>query len=321
MRGRAKILGVVTAILAVLSVGVSVAGCGNSEIDKSEVTLRVRPEGSAERQLLGQIYAQALKAAGYRVRIGSGEFGSAGSLEEIKERKLAGTPEYLSTILFYEFGVEIENIPTETHTAYGQLRLGLDKQGLVAFPPAPYSIENVVGMLRKTAEERGLKKNSDLKGKAEKMTIKAPTYCHVSVECMAGIEASYGTHFESISYEKALSPELSWWRTEPDFRYEVLEDGEADASILYNTDGRLATEGDKFIILEDDKHIFPASNFVWITSQDVVDEAGPDYEKTIVAAQKGLTLPVIQRLNAKMEAGKTPAEAASEYLQSVGFAR
>jgi osmoprotectant transport system substrate-binding protein len=304
--------------LSAFALGSIAGGCGgDSAVDKAEVTLRVRPEGSSERRLLGQIYAQALKSAGYRVKVVPTSLGSTNSFDEVKAGKLAGYPEYLSTILFYEFGVEIESIPQRTPIAYRKLKGNLDRQQLVAFPPAPYSIENAVGMLRKTAEERGLRKNSDLKGKAEKMTIKGPTYCHVSVECVAGIERYYGTAFESISYEEALTPELTWWRGEPDFRYEVLEDGESDASILYNTDGRLASEGNRFVILEDDKHIFPASNFVWVTSQDVVDEAGPDCEKTIVEAQKGLTLPVIQRLNAKLEAGKSPAAVASEYLKSL----
>ena len=93
----------------------------------------------------------------------------------------------------------------------------------------------------------------------------------------------------------------------------------SDASILFNTDGRLATEKGKFVILEDDKNIFPASNFVWVTSPEVVEEAGPDYEKTIVEAQKGLTLTTMRKLNAEMERGKAPAEVAAGYLESIGY--
>jgi osmoprotectant transport system substrate-binding protein len=310
---RARSLATLVAFAFVLVI----VGCGaDAPVDKSEVALTVRSEGSPERRLLGQIYAQALKMAGYRVENAPESLQAKFRLEGLKAKQISGYPEYMSTSLFYDFGVEIEDIPTETRAAYRELKRNLEKQKLTAFGPATYGIENTVGMLRKVAKERGLQTNSDLKGKAEKMTIKAPTYCHVSVECLGGIEQHYDTAFEIVSYERALTPELTWWRAEPDFRYEVLEDGVADASILFNTDGRLARGQEKFVVLKDDKRIFPASNFVWVTSQDAVEEAGPDYERTIVDAQKGLTLRVIRELNAKMEFdGKSPAAVAAEYLE------
>lgn len=308
----------VLTLLLTLSAIVAGAGCGGEDtVDKSEVTLKLRPEGSPERQLLGHIYAQALRQAGYKVKKAPrATFGSTIAFDEVQEGKLAGYPEYLSTILFYKFGVEIEDIPPKTRPAYKQARANFEKEGLTAFPPAPYSIENVVALLPETAKENGLEKLSDLKGKAEKLTIKGPTYCHVSVECVGGIERYYDTAFESISYESAATPELTWWRPEPEYRYQVLEKGASDATILFNTDGRLATDGKKFVVLEDDKDVFPASNFVWVTSPEVIDEAGPDYEKAIVEAQKGLTLKVIRELNAELEQGRKPAAVAAEYLSS-----
>ena len=45
-------------------------------------------------------------------------------------------------------------------------------------------------------------------------------------------------------------------------------------------------------------------------------KAGPDYEKTIVEVQKGLTLPVMQELDARVELEKqSPAKAAAAYLE------
>lgn len=315
----------VQAILPIVLVLVTIVGCGSdAPVDKGEVTLKIRPEGSPERRLLGQIYAQALDLAGYDVKVGgSPKIGSTSFLEEIKSGRLAGFPEYLSTALHYDFDVEIEDIPAQTRAAHAQVKTKFEKEGLAAFPPTPYGIENAVGMLRRTAEKRGLRTISDLTHQPAKMAVKGPSYCHVSVECLGGIERHYpGRAFQSISYERARTPELTWWRAEPDWRYEVLEDGEAGASFLYNTDGRLAREKAKFVILEDDRHIFPASNMFWLTSADLVDEAGPDYEKTIAKAQAGLTIPVMQELNAQMELdGKTPAEVAAGYLRSIGHAR
>ena len=308
-------------MLISLCFGLAVAGCGgDAPADTSEVTLKVRPEGTPERRLVGEIYAQALRSAGFEVRRAPrAKVGSTISFNDLKAGKLSGYPEYLSRILFDSLDLRIDGIPANTQIAYRYLNGQLQKQDLTAFPPAPYSIANAVGFLRKTAAKYGLKTNSDLKGKAEKMTIGSPTYCNISTECLTGIEVHYNTAFEAVVFEPAFSIELTWWRAEPDYRYEVLEDGITDASILYNTDGRLATEASKFVILEEDKDIFPASNFVWVTSEEVIEEAGPGYEKAIVEAQKGLTLPVIRRLNAEMEKGNPPAAVAAKYLRSIGI--
>jgi len=318
------VLGKTVVMVLMLSIVGAIAGCGGSgspDPTPAEVTLSVRPEGSPEERILSAIYAQALKAAGYKVKPAPEPgFGVATGLEAVKSGQVSGSPEHLSTVLANDLGVEVGDLPSNADVAYQQAKSRFEKQGLTAFPPTPFGIANAVGMLRKTAEKHGLETDSDLKGQAEDMTIKAPTYCHVSVECLGGIEEHYDTAFESVSYEKALSNALEWWRPEPSWRYEVLEDGESDASMLYTTDGRLATDKGKFVILEDDKHVFPAGNVVWVTSPGVVEEAGPEYEKTIVAVQKGLTLPAMRELNARVELEKqSPAEAAAAYLKEIGY--
>ena len=77
---------------------------------------------------------------------------------------------------------------------------------------------------------------------------------------------------------------------------------------------------EKFVILEDDKNVFPAGNIIFVTSKKVAEEAGPDYEKTILNVQKGLTLEVMQELDARVELEKqTPKEAAAAYLEAAGY--
>jgi glycine betaine/choline ABC-type transport system substrate-binding protein len=103
-------------------------------------------------------------------------------------------------------------------------------------------------------------------------------------------------------------------------RYTVLEKGQADLSILFTTDPQLSAESDKFVILEDDKKVFPAGNVLFVTSEKVAKEAGSDYEATIVQVQEGLTLPVMQELDARVELEKkTAKEVAGEYLKEAGY--
>jgi glycine betaine/choline ABC-type transport system substrate-binding protein len=66
--------------------------------------------------------------------------------------------------------------------------------------------------------------------------------------------------------------------------------------------------------------VFPAGNPVFVASQATVDEAGPDFQETIEAVQEGLTLEVMQELNARVDVDKeTPEAVATQYLQESGY--
>jgi len=51
-----------------------------------------------------------------------------------------------------------------------------------------------------------------------------------------------------------------------------------------------------------------------------VQKAGPDYMATIEKVQQGLTLQVMQELNARVDIDKQdPAEVATQYLEEDGY--
>ena len=132
--------------------------------------------------------------------------------------------------------------------------------------------------------------------------------CRQRIDCLAGLEQLYGLKFKSFH------------PVDIGLRYTVLEKGQADLSILFTTDPQLAAESDKFVILEDDKEVFPAGNVLFVTTDKVAEEAGPDYEKTIIQVQEGLTLEVMQELDARVELEKKSAkEVAGEYLEEAGY--
>jgi glycine betaine/choline ABC-type transport system substrate-binding protein len=105
-----------------------------------------------------------------------------------------------------------------------------------------------------------------------------------------------------------------------DLRYTVLDKGQADLSILFTTDAQLSAEADKYVILEDDQKLFPSGNVIFVTDQQVVEEAGPDYEKTITQVQSGLTEKVMQELSARVDIDRQePGDVAQQYLQEAGY--
>ena len=102
-------------------------------------------------------------------------------------------------------------------------------------------------------------------------------------------------------------------------RYEVLDKGNADLSILFTTDAQLFTSSD-YVLLEDDQGVLPAGNVTFVASQEAADEAGEDFGATIEAVQSDLSLEVMQELNARVDIDKEePAAVAQEYLQEFGY--
>ncbi len=315
-----------TGLLLALALSLSVAACGSSSDSSSseseaaegsaivsnpenaKVKLTIGSKNFPEQEILGEIYAQALAAAGYTVKSDLNLGSETVALQSVKSGAISGYPEYASTALTSFFGLEPEEVPSGADPAYEKAKAEFEKEGLTAFPPTPFASANAVGTTKKFAEEEGLETVSDLEGKSESMSLYGSPECRQRIDCLAGLEKYYGLKFKSFH------------PVDIGLRYKVLENGQANLSILFTTDPQLSAEKDKFVILEDDKHVFPAGNVIFVTKKSTAEAAGPDYEKTIVEVQKGLTLPVVQELDARVELEKqTPKEAAAAYLESAGY--
>ncbi len=323
---RARVL---LAALAALALALGVAACGSSSDSTSstseeggaagaiepnpengKVSLTIGSKNFPEQEILGEIYAQALSAAGYKVKSDLNLGSETVAHQAVKNGTVSGYPEYASTALTSFFALEPEEVPSDATEAWEKANEEFEKEGLVAFEPTPFASANAVGTLKKTAETYGLENVSDLEGVSEKLTLYGSPECRQRIDCLAGLEKLYGLRFKSFH------------PVDIGLRYTVLEKGQADLSILFTTDPQLSAEKDKFVILEDDKHVFPAGNVIFVSKKSTVEKAGPDYEKTILQVQEGLTLKVMQELDARVELEKeTPAAAAKAYLESAGYVK
>ena len=313
------------AMLLALALTVGVAACGSdddgdsgeggngggaivSNPDNGKVSLTIGSKNFPEQEILGEIYAQALEAAGYKVKTDLNLGSETVALKAVKSGQISGYPEYASTALTSFFGKEPEEVPADAQGAWEEANAEFEKEGLTAFEPTPFASANAVGTTTETAEKYDLENVSDLEGVSEELTLYGSPECRQRIDCLAGLEQLYGLKFKSF---KPVDIGL---------RYTVLEKGQADLSILFTTDPQLSAEKDKFVILEDDKEVFPAGNVIFVTTQKVNEEAGPDYEETILQVQEGLTLEVMQELDARVELERqTPKEAAASYLKSAGY--
>jgi glycine betaine/choline ABC-type transport system substrate-binding protein len=307
----------------VLALGVAACGGGNDNNDtgtgtnnpanliksnpaNKDVTLTVGSKNFTEEYILGNIYAQALQAAGYNVKTNLNLGSEVIAYKALQDGQISGYPEYTSTLLESIFGKQ--SVPADAQAAYAQAKQELEAKGQTAFPPTPFADANALGMLKSKADELGVTKISDLQGKSQDLTLYGSPECRERTDCLVGLEKTYGLQFKSFN------------PVDIGLRYTVLDKGQADASILFTSDAQLSSNPDKYVLLQDDKGIFPSGNVIWVTDQPTVQKAGPDYMATIVKVQKGLTLPVIRELNARVDVDKQdPADVATQYLKEDGY--
>jgi osmoprotectant transport system substrate-binding protein len=315
------------ALLAALVLALAVAACGDDDDDDSGeettteasataieenpdnngVSLTIGSKNFTEQIVLGEIYAQALEAAGYDVSTDLNLGDEQVALRALESGEISGYPEYTSTALTSFFDFAPEDVPSNAQEAFAASEADFADQGLVAYPPTPFSSANAVGLLQETADELGVTTISDLEGQSQDLDLYGSPECRERIDCLVGLEENYGLEFKSFT------------PVDIGLRYEVLDNGDADLSILFTTDAQLFATQD-YTILEDDQGVLPAGNVIFIATQEAVDEAGPDFGATIEQVQENLSLEVMQELNARVDIDREkPADAARAYLEEFGY--
>src|SRR3954453_6499365 len=233
------------------SSGGTSTGAANPKVIKSNSangskTVTIGSKNFTEEFILGQIYAQALKAAGYNVKtqlnLGSEQI----ALRALKSGQVDAYPEYTGTALTSFFKMKATDVPHDAQQAADLVVQKFAPQGIVALQATPFTDSNGVGMLKSKADKLGISKISDLKAKAGSLTFSGTPECPQRPDCLLGLKQVYGLKFKKVS---AVDPSL---------RHTVPTTKKADVSIVYTTDGQLA-QG-KELLLQDDKHLFPPYN-------------------------------------------------------------
>ena len=318
------------ALLAAFVLSIAIAACGDDSSDSSSsgesstsgdtnaslieanpdnegVQLTIGSKNFTEQFILGEIYAQALEAAGYDVSTDLNLGSEQVALKALQSGSISGYPEYTSTALTSFFKLAPEDVPGDAQEAVEQTQGDFADLGLTAFQPTPFADANAVGLLQETADELGATTISDLEGQTEDLTLAGSPECEQRIDCLAGLEKYYGLKFGDFT------------PVDIGLRYEVLDKGDADLSILFTSDAQLFVSDD-YTILEDDMGVLPAGNVIFVADEAAAQDAGPDFQGTIEKVQEGLSLEVMQELNARVDIDKEkPEDVAADYLSESGY--
>src|SRR3954453_4524032 len=160
----------VFALIAAALLALGVAACGGSSDDNDtgtggdtsanliksnpankNVALTVGSKNFTEEYILGNIYAQALKAAGYNVSTNLNLGSETIAYKALQDGEISGYPEYTSTLLESIFGAK--SVPADAQQAFTQAKGQLQPKGQTAFEPTPFADANAFGMLKSKADD------------------------------------------------------------------------------------------------------------------------------------------------------------------------
>ena len=321
----------ILALVAILCLGLAFAACGSdekstssgggssssgsdsasgNEIQKvdgaeSKPVTTVGSKNFTEQYVLGEIYAQALEAAGFKVKKSLDIGSELIAYKALKGGKIDAYPEYTGTALTSFFGVKTADVPRDAQKAYEDTKAGFAKKDITALPPTPFENTYRLGMTKEGAAKiNNPTKISDLADYDQDLSISGFPECKQRQDCLLGVQDAYG-----LKFKKFVTSEQ---------KYQVLDSGDADVAFIFTTDGDLASG--KYAILDDDKKFFPPYNITFAIRNEALDKLGPEGQKVIEDVQKPLTEKVMQELNARVDVDKQkPEEVAKAYLQSAGF--
>ena len=296
MRKMRRKMAVTAVLLAAMSLFAVTASAGEKG------TIRIGSKDFTENEIVAELYALALEDAGYRVErimdISSSVIHTAIVNDEIDLY-----PEYTGTGLISILKMDPL---TDAQEVYETVKDAYEEQfGLVWLDYAQANDGQGLFISRKASDEYGITTISQLQENASKLRFASQGEFDEREDGLPGLEKVYGP-FEWASsrvYDNGL-------------KYQVVESDEADVSPAYTTEGRLS-ETDKFVLLEDDKHVWPPYNLAPVVRGDVLEE-NPEFEEILKKVNETLDTAVITALNAKVDVDKEEYEdVAKEYWESI----
>jgi len=314
----------ITAALAAIALSVGLAACGSSNSSSSTTTastaattptsavsgpgvgkpaVTIGDKNFAEENILGQLYAQALEAKGYKITLKENVGSSEIIYKALESGQIDMYPEYTGTLL--SAIAEQTKEPASAAAAYTQAKAFVQKHGFTLLNYTPFYDSDALATLPGYASAHHLSSIADLKALGKSVTIGAPPEFATRFEGLLGLKQEYGV----VPTFKPIAIELS---------YKALESGQVDVQNVFSTDGQLLSG--KFKVLADPKHVFGFQNVAPVVKQSVLTAEGPAFSETLNKVSALLTIKAIQQMNAAVSIDKQSADSvAHQFLAANGL--
>jgi len=229
-------------------------GGGGSTASAGGGSITVGSADFSESQVLGEIYAGAIKAKGITVttkpNIGSRDV----YIKALQDGSIDIVPEYTGSLLTFLKGTAPSQDPDAVYTA---LKSTLPPT-LVVLDKSTAEDKNSMVVTKDTAGKFSLKSIADLTAHQADITVAAPPEFQTRQQGLVGLKSEYG--FTPANFLPLKGAAV----------VNALTNGQAQAANIFSTDPSISANG--FVTLEDPKLLFGSDNVVPLMRKDKVND-------------------------------------------------
>jgi osmoprotectant transport system substrate-binding protein len=255
-----------------------------------------------EQYVLGQLYKQALEAAGFTVKykenIGSTELIDT----SLKSGKVTMYPEYTGVMLAVTF--KKKTLPKSARATYALAKRLYGKRGQTLLAQTPFQDVDVIAVTRATAKKYGRKTLRDLSRVPDLSIAAFPEW---DTRWRSEIGARYGVKSFDFVPLAGISA------------YQLLDQKKVLAADVFTTDPQLLSG--KYVQLRDPQNMFGFQHVAPVVDKKLVSEYGAKFTSTINKVTKLLSVKAIAAMNKAVGVDKKPADdVAAAFLKANGLA-
>jgi osmoprotectant transport system substrate-binding protein len=262
-----------------------------------------------ESVLLAHLYAGALSARGYPVRV----LPDLGSRELVEPALMTGlvqlVPEYTGSALeFVSLGRA--HATADVAATAAALANAMAARGIVTARPAAAQDANAIVVTGATAARYRLRTISDLARAAPGLVFGGPPECPERPDCLPGLRRTYGLRFRKFAALDTAGP----------LTRQALEAGDIGAALLFTTDPAIGAR--HLVELADNRSLQPAENVIPVLRRATADRYGPGLLAALDAVSARLSTASLTALDAQVELdGRDPRAVAQSWLREQGLLR
>ena len=261
-----------------------------------------------ESVLLAYLYAAALSARGYPVRV----LPDLGARELVDPALMTGlvqvVPEYTGSALAFVSLGQVQATASVAVTARTLARW-MAARGLITALPAAAQDGNAIVVTGATAARYRLRTISDLARVAPRLVFGGPPECPERAYCLLGLRQVYGLRFRAFVALDAGGP----------LTRQALAAGDISVALLFSTDPAIKTQ--HLVVLADNRGLQPAVNVVPVLRQAIAERYGAGLLAALDAVSARLSTAGLAGLDADVELDHgDPRTVAERWLRAEGLA-
>jgi len=286
------------------SSGSSTSSAAASQPGKGKPAVTIGTKDFTEEFILGELYAQALRAKGYTVNL-KRNIGSTEIIDKaLTSNQIDAYPEYAGETVTSTFG---KNVRTSSREKLTNMAKDLyAERGQMTSNPTPFEDVDAIITLKEFAEKNNLRTVADLKN-LDSFTLAGQAPFKGRIAGLKGMEEVYGIKNAKF---KQLPPGL---------QYRALDRGDVDTADAFTTDPQLASG--KYTVLKDPEGVFSFQNVLFVINKAKYDAlGGAEFMGVVNKVNSLLTAPAIQSMNKAVLTDKKEAAAvAGQFLKANGL--